>query len=335
MTELQFFAKDGSEISFLAIPRRKCLQGVDKFVEVEVGVYHEFGGDSVSAGLFCGEMEEELGSSYERPVDIGPKALSRPLISDLKQTGKLRKALDKLDFNKNEVLASALERIKTLKSKIGKDVPILTWVSAPFRSLCMLRGVENIYIDMHENPDYIKALQRDLIDLWLTWGETCIQAGADIIWSSNPTASGTCISRNHYEEFVHPYSSKLFMAYREKGYPIFFHPCGDWTDRFDLICREGHHVLHLDDVDLADFKRNWGKKMGIWGNVKSVDILMLGDPESVREESFECMRKASAGGGFILGANCDIPRDTPPENVHAMVKAAGDWDGQQNFQIET
>ena len=65
--------------------------------------------------------------------------------------------------------------------------------------------------------------------------------------------------------------------------------------------------------------------MGIWGNIKTVDTFLIGNPDKVREEAVVCMLKASAGGGFILGANCDIPRDTPPENVHAMVTAAREF----------
>jgi uroporphyrinogen decarboxylase len=305
---------------FFGYTEKQVTEDVAKYVEVEVGVLKEFGGDSVTAGLFCGEIEEELGSSFERLDDNGPKSMITPLLTDSKQRGKLRRALDKLDFSKNEALARALNRIETLKHAVGKEIPLLTWISAPFRSLCMLRGIENTFIDMHKNPGDVRA-----IDLWLAWGDACMDAGADIIWSSNPTASGLCISRNFYEEFVHPFCIQFYGAYRQKGYPIFFHPCGEWGDRFDLLCREGYHVLHLDNVDLADFKRTWGHEVGIWGNIKTVDTFLIGNPDKVREEAVACMLKASAGGGFILGANCDIPRDTPPENVHAMVTAAREF----------
>jgi uroporphyrinogen-III decarboxylase len=217
--------------------------------------------------------------------------MTKPLLTDSKRGGKLRKALDKLDFSKNEALARALNRIETLKHAVGKDIPLLTWISAPFRSLCMFRGIENTFIDMHRNPEDVKSLQLDLIDLWLAWGDACMGAGADIIWSSNPTASGLCISQSFYEEFVHPFCIKFYGAYRQKGYPIFFHPCGEWRDRFDLLCREGYHVLHLDNVDLADFKRTWGQEVGIWGNIKTVDTFLIGNPDKVREEAVECMLK--------------------------------------------
>jgi uroporphyrinogen-III decarboxylase len=56
--------------------------------------------------------------------------------------------------------------------------------------------------------------------------------------------------------------------------------------------------------------------------------LLLGSPEKVKREAIECINKGGLGGGFMLGANCVVPRDTPTENMRALTEAileAGDY----------
>jgi uroporphyrinogen decarboxylase len=51
-------------------------------------------------------------------------------------------------------------------------------------------------------------------------------------------------------------------------------------------------------------------------------LLLNGTPEEVEGEGRRCIRSAAQGGGFILGSGCEVPRNTPPENLKAMVRAA-------------
>jgi hypothetical protein len=50
--------------------------------------------------------------------------------------------------------------------------------------------------------------------------------------------------------------------------------------------------------------------------VDPVATLRNGTPESIRAAVAECHRQA--GSAYIVGAGCEVPRDTPPENVLAL-----------------
>jgi uroporphyrinogen-III decarboxylase len=52
------------------------------------------------------------------------------------------------------------------------------------------------------------------------------------------------------------------------------------------------------------------------GNINPVAVLRNGTPENVAQEIAACHR--AAGERFIVGAGCEIPRDTPLENVRAL-----------------
>ena len=51
-----------------------------------------------------------------------------------------------------------------------------------------------------------------------------------------------------------------------------------------------------------------------------VRALRDGTPDSVQAALAECHREA--GPRYIVGAGCEVPRDTPPANLDALVRAA-------------
>ena len=65
-----------------------------------------------------------------------------------------------------------------------------------------------------------------------------------------------------------------------------------------------------------------GERAAIIGNVDTVSALLLGTPEKVRADSEKCIAAAAAGGGYILGSGCMVPRTAPLENVKAMIEVA-------------
>jgi uroporphyrinogen-III decarboxylase len=56
------------------------------------------------------------------------------------------------------------------------------------------------------------------------------------------------------------------------------------------------------------------------GNIDPVRVLRNGSPGEVHAAIAECHHQA--GPRFIVGAGCEVPRDTPVENVWAMVEYA-------------
>jgi uroporphyrinogen-III decarboxylase len=50
--------------------------------------------------------------------------------------------------------------------------------------------------------------------------------------------------------------------------------------------------------------------------------LLFGSPEDVQIVAERCIADAAHGGAYILGSGCVTPRNTPVENVQAMVKVA-------------
>jgi uroporphyrinogen decarboxylase len=281
----------------------------------------DFDGDVVfDFGIFH-PIERALGQKISEHRDDVPAAAT-PLIKSREDFDRLP---ERLSIRGKEWVDYQIGVIKKLKRRVGEGVPLLGLVSSPFLSACHLRGTENLYLDLYEAPDFVKALVEYLVEPILEYGELQVEAGVDIIHTVCPVGSRTMISRNHYEEFVHPVHVRVFDHWKNVLHRrVFFHVCGDWSDRFDLVVEEGPDILHVDQIDLALLKREFGSRICINGNVATATTMLRGSPEDVKIEAISCIGKAGPGGGFMLGANCLVPRDTPLENMRALVDAVSE-----------
>jgi uroporphyrinogen decarboxylase len=56
------------------------------------------------------------------------------------------------------------------------------------------------------------------------------------------------------------------------------------------------------------------------GNLAPVETMLQGSQAMVTEQAGDCLAAAAAGGGYILGTGCEVPLDTPVENLEALIQ---------------
>lgn len=298
----------------------ECLKDEDLYIKSQIKCLEDFELDAVWDLWAIPVIAEAFGSNLrimedDVPWITEPYALTRP--RDLKKL-----EAKAIDVTKDGRMPYMLNLVKKLKKAVGNDIPVIGWVSTPFRTACMLRGIDNFYKDLFKVPDFAEELLEFALKYSILYGEAMIEAGADIISISNPVASAGCISRKHYERFSFPYEKKMIASLKKKGAIIQYHTCGDWNDRYDLVLETGIDILHPDKIDLKQFKKEFGSKVCLMGGVPSVDIMLLGSPKEVAEITRNSIDSAAEGGGYMISADCALPRDTPADNVLAMVSAA-------------
>lgn len=127
------------------------------------------------------------------------------------------------------------------------------------------------------------------------------------------------------DEYCFPYLSQLIGDLKELDSTILLHICGDTNRYLTRMIDAGADILSLDvDVDLAEAKNVAGKHATISGNV-ATQRLCQANPQAIYSEACECIRNASRGGHFTLSSSCEVPIETPPSNIDAMVKAAHEY----------
>jgi uroporphyrinogen decarboxylase len=232
------------------------------------------------------------------------------------------KSLPEIAIQDKGHITWSLNIIRKLKGLSQGRYPVFGWISLPFEAAWMLRGPD-IYMDLIEAPDRVHELLEYCLKLHIEYALKMREAGADVIWTTNPVVNTECISKKHYRKFSYDVDCRFFTTLRSMGIWTMSHVCGDWSDRLEEVFNMGAHIYYLSKkFDLAAVKKSYGTKCVLMGNVPAVDTLYQGTTEDVRREAARCIEVGVPGGNYILGGDCSIPRDTPPQNLAVLFEMA-------------
>jgi uroporphyrinogen decarboxylase len=94
------------------------------------------------------------------------------------------------------------------------------------------------------------------------------------------------------------------------------------AEETDLTVIDPLEVPPMGDCDLAELKRLYGERIVLKGNLHTTEVMLRGTPEDVRRASRKAIDDGARGGRFILSTGDQCGRDTPDDNLHAMVETA-------------
>jgi len=222
-----------------------------------------------------------------------------------------------------------VDTLRSMPEDILRGYDISVGVTGPFSQVVFMVGIEMVLLAMYEQPAALKAAIEARMPLSLSWLEEIAALGAPSIWIGEGLASGSLISPRQYAEFVLPYEQRLTQRLRELKVPSVLHVCGETNKILEAVAESGADCFEADwQVDLGEAKTRIGCQMSLKGNLHTTDLIQL-PAKAIYEQSCVAIEKAKAGGGFILSSGCAVGRDTPAENVDAMVQASMDHGSYQ------
>lgn len=183
-----------------------------------------------------------------------------------------------------------------------------------------LHGINTLITDYYDDEDFVHELAPFCVDVALKFATAQIEAGADIIGMGDSAASFT--SRAIYDEFIFPHEKRLIDGIHAAGGRVRLHICGRSSHLLDAIARLNCEIVDLDSlVDLSTARETMGARQILLGNIDTVSVVKNGTAEKVRQALAQC--RADAGPAWIAGADCEIPRFLPLENVRCFAEEAG------------
>jgi uroporphyrinogen decarboxylase len=122
-----------------------------------------------------------------------------------------------------------------------------------------------------------------------------------------------------YREFALPYEQRIFEAVKAKGGIPRLHICGKTTHLLKDMAQSGAQIIDADwMVDLRQAAEAF-VGLAVCGNLDPVSVFLQGDTDRVRQGIFA--NSAAGGSRWISAGGCEIPEDTPTENIHAQSEA--------------
>jgi MtaA/CmuA family methyltransferase len=169
--------------------------------------------------------------------------------------------------------------------------------------------------DFFEDAGFVKELFEFATELGLKFAKAQIEAGVDLMGIGDAAAS--LVGPKIYEEFVWPYEKRLVDGIHKLGAAVRLHICGDTRKILEGISRLDAEMIDLDyPSPMRMAREKMGQKQVICGNINPVSVLQDASPEEIYKAVEICHKEA--GENFIVGAGCEVTRDTPLENIKVL-----------------
>lgn len=285
-------------------------------VEGQMRVAEEFGFDYVNTMSDPAREAADCGAAVAFSEN-SPAAMieERALLADKADLVRLKAP----DPTAGERMHNALMAITLFKDRLGSDKLVEGWIEGPIAEAADLRGLNTLMLDFYDDPAFVRDLFEFVVAMELRFAKVQGEAGIDLIGVGDAAAS--LVGPQIYRQFVWPYEKKLVDGLHALGLPVRLHICGNTSFALEDIGRLGCEIVDIDSlVPMAEARAGTGPNQVLLGNLNPVAALRAGTPESVFAALAECHR--AAGPRYIVGAGCEIPRDTPPENVRALAEYA-------------
>jgi MtaA/CmuA family methyltransferase len=201
-------------------------------------------------------------------------------------------------------------------------------VEGAFAQANDLRGMTSLMADIYLEPDFVKELLDICIEQEIVFAKEQAKAGADFIGIGDAAAS--LVGPSVYESLILPYEKRLVDEIHAAGAKAKLHICGNTGKLLDLMPRTGADIIDVDwMVDFGRATEAFGAH-SLCGNFDPVGVLLRGSVETVTSAVYGCLGVAQSN--TFIAAGCEVPRDTPEENLLAVSHALEEDAKKTSFQ---
>jgi len=189
--------------------------------------------------------------------DRDPWIKGGPLLQEYDDLEKLQYP----DFYKSGVMPVAHRFyesfLETVKGRLEIIFP--DWARGPFCLAVHLRGMENLLMDMYDNPEWVHKLMRFITDSYKLWSTEHAKFTGQPLKKGklfNDEINSPTLSPKMYREFILPYEIEMGEF---RGGISYFHSCGNITAFL-------HDILTIPQLDMIH--------IGPWTNLQeAVNII--------------------------------------------------------------
>ena len=217
------------------------------------------------------------------------------------------------------------ECLRRCKELLGEQGLIGAWLT----TTCRLRNEEDVY-DYYDNPEKHEALAEVYVDevekrfarimaLEVKPDFFCVGGSGSLILQTEEILRGVAL----------PAVKRGIELATAAGMMTHVHCCGPESRLVKMLAEETAltvidplEIPPMGDCDLAELKRLCGNRLTLKGNLHTTDVMLRGRREDVVIAAKKALDDAADGGRFILSTGDQCGRDTPDENLFALVETA-------------
>ncbi len=180
----------------------------------------------------------------------------------------------------------------------------------PYLRAAFMRGEEAFWIDVAEDPDWVRAFVERITDHLIEIGVESLHrfglcATGIGIYDDVAAGWGPFVGPKNYERLFLPALQRMVRAYKEAGAAkVMHHSDGNVLPLLDMWIDAGidaiNPVEYRSGMDPVALKEHYGDRLVCIGGLDNCDILPRGDREEIRDHVLHLL-EAGRGGGYVLG----------------------------------
>ena len=163
-------------------------------------------------------------------------------------------------------------------------------------------------------------------EYWVKFTKAILAEGVDVLYVADDIAykTGLFIHPDVFKPMWVPRMSRIIEPAVNAGVPVMFHSDGKLDDVVEDIIDMGVNCLNPMEpysIDYRDYKKRYGHRIALCGNIDIEFPLVKGTPEDVDRDVKEHMAVLKPGGGYVAGSSHSIVNYIPHENFVTMINA--------------
>jgi len=295
----------------IGVPYGECAGDYKLLAEAQLRTAETFDFDHVSCIGDSAREAADLGGAV-RYFDDQPAALdeSQAILTDKADLAKL-KIPDPLGGGR---MHECVKTAALLKEKVAGERIVEGWVEGPCGMASILRGINALMVDFHDDPAFVHDLLDFVVEMELCYARAQMEAGAELMGVGDPAAS--LVGPTLFAEFIFPSQKKLVDGLKAMGLHTRSHICGNTKRIMQSRGELGYDIVDVDAMVPLEFARQQMPEQIILGGIATVTVLQYGSPNEVLATVAKCHQ--AAGERYIIAGGCEVPRETPPANLIAL-----------------
>ncbi len=282
----------------------------------QIKALEHYGYDAVFAVMDVNVETEAVGSALEYRVDNYPFVKSYALseITDLDSLS----VPDPYDAGR---MPELLKAVTILRREVGDEVLVVGCVLGPITLATQLLGIKKALYLAIDKPESFDRLLDFSTDVIIRFGTAQIEAGAHLPIVFDPSASPAVIPHQFFREFELTRLTRVFASFKKAGAKAnWLHIAGPTDPILPYYPQAGVDIANIDYNADPLAAQQVLPKTCIDGNIKPLSFVEA-TPEEIASESARLLNLFADRGGYILSSGCEIPPESKPESIAAMVSA--------------
>jgi uroporphyrinogen decarboxylase len=187
-----------------------------------------------------------------------------------------------------------------------------------------LRGMENLMMDFHDHPRFVRELLGRIADYNLEQVDEALKYDIDAVYFGDDWGQqrGLQMGPRRWREFIYPMLQRMYGAVRDAGKFVMIHSCGDVDELFDELIAAGLNCFNPfqpEVMNVYELLPRYRGRLAFHGGLSTQRTLPFGTPDTVRAEVRRLL-DLGREGGYIFAPAHDVEGDVPLENMLAAIE---------------